>query len=71
MRLNGTYGDHITLDAISQMYNVHIQVISSLGPQATANNNQENGRQTMVLGHYAEGQGDHYVCLKSMPNFDC
>ena len=71
MRLNGTYGDHITLDATSRMYNVHIQVISSLGLQATVNINQENGQQTTVLRYYAEGQGDHYVCLRSTPNFDC
>ena len=25
----------------------------------------------MVLGHYTEGQGDHYVCLRSTPKFDC
>ena len=71
MRLNGTYGDHIILDAISRMYNVYIQVISSLGPKATVNINQENGRQTIVLEHYTEGQGDHYVCLRVMSNFDC
>ena len=22
------------------------------------------------MGHDAEGQGDHYVCLRSTPNFD-
>ena len=25
----------------------------------------------MVFGHYAEGQGYHYVCLRCTPNFDC
>ena len=68
--LNGRYGDHIILDVISRMYNVCIQVISSLGPQATVNINQENRRQAMVVRHYAERQGDHYVCLRSTPNFD-
>ena len=48
-----------------------MQVISSLGPQATVNINQENGRQTMVLGHYTEEQGDHYVCLRFPPSSDC
>ena len=71
MCLNGRYGDHITLDAISRMYNVHIQVIHSLGLQVKVNISQENGRQTVVLGHYAQRQGDHYVCLKSTPNSDC
>ena len=70
MHLNGTYGDHITLDLISQMYNVHIQVISLLGLQATININQQTGWQTMVLGHFVEGQGDH-ICWRSMPNFGC
>ena len=40
MRLNGRYGGHITLDAISRMYDVHTHAISSLGPQATVNINQ-------------------------------
>ena len=71
MRLNGTYGDHTSLAAISRMYNVHIYVIFSLGLQTTVNINQENRRQTMVLEYYAEGQSDHYVCLRSTPNFDC
>ena len=71
MRLNGTYGDHITLVAISQMYNVPIHLISSLGPQPTVNINQENGRQAMVLRHYAEAQDGHYVCLRSTPHSDC
>ena len=69
--LNGIYGDHSTLDAILRVYNVHGNVISSLSPQATVNINKERGRQTIVLGYYAEGQGDHYVCLRSTPNFDC
>ena len=25
----------------------------------------------MALGHYVEGQGDHYICLRFTPNFDC
>ena len=70
IRLNGTCGYHITLDAISRMYNICIQVISSISPQATININQENGRQAMVMRHYAERLGDHYVCLRSTPNFD-
>ena len=70
MRLNGTYGNCITLYAISRMHKVQMQVMSSLGPQATVNISQENGRQRIVLGHYAEWQGDHYVCLRSTPNFD-
>ena len=43
IRLNGTHGDHITLDSTSRINNVHIQIISSLGLQVTVNMNQENG----------------------------
>ena len=43
IRLNGTHSDHITLDSISRINNVHIQIISSLGLQVTVNMNQENG----------------------------
>ena len=25
----------------------------------------------MVLRHYTKVQGDHYICLRSTPNFDC
>ena len=50
---------------------LHMQVIYSFGPEAAVNVNQEKERQTMILGHYAEGNCDHYVCLRSAPNFDC
>ena len=43
IRLNGTHSDHITLESISRINNVHIQIISSLGLQVTVNMNQENG----------------------------
>ena len=43
IRLNGTHSDHITLNSISRINNVHIQIISSLGLQVTVNMNQENG----------------------------
>ena len=37
----------------------------SLGPQAAVDINPGNTQQqTLILGHYAEGQGDHYVCLR-------
>ena len=46
--------------------NVYIQVISSLGTQATVYiiNPENTQQQTLILGHYAEGQGDHYMCLR-------
>ena len=60
-----TYGDLITLNVVAHLYNVCIRVISSLGPQAAVDINPGNTQQqTLILGHYAEGQGDHYVCLR-------
>ena len=59
-----TYGDQITLNAVAHLYNVCIRVISSLGPQAAVDINPGNTQQqTLILGYYAEGQDDHYVCL--------
>ena len=48
------------------MNNVYIQLISSLGTQATVYiiNPENTQQQTLILGHYAEGQGDHYMCLR-------
>ena len=46
--------------------NVYIQVISSLGTQATVDiiNLENTQQQTLILGRYAEGHGDHYMCLR-------
>lgn len=35
MSQNGTYGDHITVQAASNLYNVEFIVVSSRGPGAT------------------------------------
>jgi hypothetical protein len=35
MQQDGNYGDHITLQRVSEIYNMQIIVYSSLGPQAT------------------------------------
>jgi len=67
MMNTGTYGDHITLQRAAQMFCVNILVFSSLGPHATAllspspDFNPE--LPTLVLGHIAEGHGEHYVSL--------
>ena len=50
---------------MAHLYNVCIQVISSLEPGAAVDINPGNTQQqTLILGHYTEGQGDHYVCLR-------
>lgn len=65
MNQGGTYGDHITLQAASNLFNVQIILHSSLGEEATVNVSPVTGAAvaTFHLGHFAEGNGEHYVCL--------
>lgn len=68
---DGTYGDHITLQAAANLFNVQLNIHSSLGeegntiisPFAT-----EVAVANFHLGHFAEGQGEHYVCLEIEPD---
>ena len=71
MNKDGTYGDHIyTLQAASNIFNVQISVHSSLGVEATTMISPftEVGVTNFNLGHFAEGQGEHYVCLEVEEN---
>ena len=65
MALSGTYGDHITLQAASNLYNTKIEIASSLGHHArTMIQPQEYEPITrFCLGHFSEGDGEHYVAL--------
>ena len=65
MARNGTYGDHITLQAITNLFNVQLVIYSTLGTLATQTITPVNGCPiaTFYLGHFAEGAGEHYVCL--------
>ena len=48
-----------------QWVNVCIRVISSFEPQAAVAINLGNTQeQTLILGHYAEVQVDHNMCLR-------
>ena len=69
MNKDGIYGDQITLQAASNIFSVQITVHSSLRLETT----------TMVspltqvgykfnLGHFGEGQGQHYVYLEVEEN---
>ncbi len=62
----GTYGDHLTLQAASNIFNVQITVHSSLGVEANTMISPFTGAgvANFNLGHFAEGQGEHYVCLE-------
>jgi hypothetical protein len=69
MSRKGTFGDHVTLIAIACTYNVQFVVLSSLGEEATRlispnmNSSYDDSLPTAFLGHFAEGQGTHYVGL--------
>lgn len=68
MAEDGTYGDEITLHAISNMFDVQITIVSSLGQEGRVEILPENtipfGR--IILGHFAEGHGDHYIALEEL-----
>ena len=65
MAQSGKYGDHITLQAASNLYNIEIEIASSLGHNArTMIQPQEYEPITrFCLGHFTEGDGEHYVAL--------
>ena len=62
-----TFGNQTTLFAAANLYNVNIQVISTLGPgaQHLFEPSSSTPLATVYLGHFA--QGEHYVSL--MPWF--
>ena len=73
MEVEGSYGDHLTIQRASEIFNVYIVIYSSLGPQGTnvisPNGRFERGLPTMFLGHFAEEQGEHYLSLTN-PGLD-
>lgn len=66
MAQNGEYGDQITLQAVAEIFNIEIVVVSSLGPDATAviAPTSSTPMAQLQLGHFAEGHGEHYVCVE-------
>ena len=65
MQSDGTFGDEITLRAMSEIFNVEFEVISTLGPAArqiiTPHNSVAMTR--LHLGHFAENEDTYYVAL--------
>ncbi len=84
MSKNGTYGDHLTLVAAANSFNVTIVVISSLGVQATTVifpklqgahflQNESNINKVLWIGLNADkhfGEACHYLSLKLPQDFN-
>ena len=72
MKQSGTFGDHVTLQAAAQRFNVHIFVLSSRGHSyarlITGISTDTGAVPTILLGHTgvhgSEDLGGHYVILK-------
>ena len=64
---SGTYGDHITLQRAAQIFQIQFLVVSTLGVDASSvvspTGEYCEDLPTLVVGHIAEGHGDHYVSL--------
>lgn len=65
MAQNSTYGDQLSLQAMANLYLVEIIVISSLGPEGRTVISPQNCEPVaqVLLGHFSEDEGIHYVCL--------
>ena len=65
MAQSGTYGDHITFQTASNLYNIEVEIAYSLGHHArTMIQLQEYESITIFcLGDFAEGNGEKYVAL--------
>jgi len=66
MSNSGTFGDHITLARIAQMFNVQFVIFSSLGPAATRLISPSGAFEdlpVLFLAYEAEGAGEHYYSL--------
>ena len=63
MQHSGTYGDHLTLQRTSTIFNVQFMIVSTLGVDATAilspHGHYDESPPLLILGHFAEGCGDH------------
>ena len=68
MARDGSYGDQLTLYAAANLYNIDIQIVSSLGAggQHVFSPSATNSTATVYLGHFDENQGEHYVSLEQV-----
>jgi len=68
MEQSGTFGDHVTLRAVARLYEVQIVVLSSLKTASlisgAADTSFDPTVTTLFVGHFAEGQGEHYFSME-------
>ena len=66
MSHKGAYGDHISLQAMGNVYNEKLVVISSLGPDVQKIISPQNSKPIapFTLAHFPENDGIQNVCLR-------
>ena len=62
---DGTYGDQLTLQAIANLYQIQLDIISSSGEDHATHIVPQDSEPvaTLALGHFSEDRGMHYVSL--------
>ena len=66
MDIEGTYGDELTLRTFTNIFNIGIEIVSTLSSDGRVFINPENVNPLgqITLGLFAEDQSNHYVCLQ-------
>ena len=70
LKRNGTYGDDLTLHAIANDMGIRIIVISDHAHENVKYVEPEDKNRitnTIMLGYWGEGRGDHYTSIVEMP----
>ena len=67
-----TFGDQLTMFAAANLFNVNIQIVSSLGTGVSHVFQPTSSIPiaTLFLGHFAENHGEHYIALSSLSDED-
>ena len=74
LKRNGTYGDDLTLHAIANDMGIRIIVISDFAQEnvkCVYPEDENRITDTIVLGYWGEGRGDHYTSIVEMPGRQC
>ncbi|PFX11485.1 hypothetical protein AWC38_SpisGene24765, partial [Stylophora pistillata] len=66
MARDKTYGDQITMYAPAYLYNIDLQIVSTLGVggQHVFSSSASVSAATVYLGHFAKNHGEHYINLE-------